>query len=484
MQQAQAYAEAASPAEQALITALPLRFPTDAVNPDFKACNHAYADGMAKAYQRFPDDLDVAALYADALMNLTPWALWDLRTGLPTPSSRAPEAQAVLSRALSSTSPSSSSPVSAAFTHPGLLHLSIHLLEMSPHPERGLPAADALRDLTPAAGHLRHMPAHLDILVGDYRAAIAASRAACAADEAYYAREGGDNFYTVYRLHDYHTLAYAAMFAGQAGVALAAVARMDAHIPEEALRVESPPMADWLEAGLSARLHVLVRFGRWEEIRAERMPEDAALYCVTTAMLHYAKGVAAAAVGEVGEAERERRLLREAVGRVPLSRMEYPNRCVDVLAVAEAMLDGELEYRKGRFEEGFAHLRRAVELDDGLVYSEPRAWMMPSRHAYAALLLEQGRVEDAAEAYAEDLGYVTTLPRASQHPNNVWALHGYHECLTRLGRVTEARIVEQQLKVALAVADVPITASCYCSATATASTAKSEAAGCCSSGDV
>lgn len=106
-------------------------------------------------------------------------------------------------------------------------------------------------------------------------------------------------------------------------------------------------------------------------------------------------------------------------------------------------------------------------------------WMQPSRHAYAALLLEQGRVEDAAKAYAADLGFDDTLPRARQHPNNVWALHGYHECLTRLGRTAEAGIVQQQLKLAIAVADVPVTASCYCRGAATASTTKTNAADCC-----
>jgi tetratricopeptide (TPR) repeat protein len=126
------------------------------------------------------------------------------------------------------------------------------------------------------------------------------------------------------------------------------------------------------------------------------------------------------------------------------------------------MLDGELEYRKGNYEEAFKHLETAIQRDDDLTYAEPWPWMQPTRHAYAALLLEQGRIEDAAAVYKADLGFDDTLPRARQHPNNVWALRGYHESLITLGRKDEAEIIGQQLRIALAVADVSVNASCYC----------------------
>ena len=126
------------------------------------------------------------------------------------------------------------------------------------------------------------------------------------------------------------------------------------------------------------------------------------------------------------------------------------------------MLDGELAYREGRYEEAFAELRRAIELDDTLPYDEPWGWMQPTRHAYGALLLEQDEVELAEAVYAADLGLDATLGRACQHPGNVWSLHGYHECLTRLGKDEAARIVAQQLELAAARADVPVRASCAC----------------------
>ena len=183
---------------------------------------------------------------------------------------------------------------------------------------------------------------------------------------------------------------------------------------------------------------------------------------MTTAMTHYAKGVALSALGQVKEAEEERSLFRSAQQKVPASRTLFNNTCVDILAVASAMLDGELEYRKGDVEPAFEHLQKAIKLSDELPYDEPWGWMQPPRHAYGALLLEQSRVEEAAAVFSADLGFDDTLPRALQHPNNIWALHGYHECLKRLGRDGEARIVKKQLDLGIATADVPIESSCYC----------------------
>lgn len=441
--------------ERAIVDAVQVRVPRGLEEHAFRECNEAYAHAMRSVYERFGDDLDVASLFADSIMNLSAWDLWDLKTGEPTPGSHSLEAKEVLERALNQ---------NGAYKHPGILHLYIHLMEMSKSPEVALVAADHLRNLSPDAGHLVHMPSHLDILVGDYRRAIDSNADACTADEKYHAEHGGENFYSFYRMHNYHSLIYAAMFAGQSEVALETCSRMEASLPESLLRINSPPMADWLENFASVRVHVLVRFGFWKELINLQMPKDPQLHCVTTAMIHYGKGIAYAVTGNIEKAREQRDALSQAVGRIPSSRIcgDFPNRSNVVLMVGIAMLDGELEYRKGNYDTAFKHLETAVERDDALTYAEPWPWMQPTRHAYAALLMEQGRVEEAAAAYKADLGYDDSLPRARQHPNNVWALHGYHECLIKLGRTDEAGIVDQQLRIALAVADVAIKASCYC----------------------
>jgi len=454
-----------APVESALLRAMAARYPAAAPASDDwdpaagEALNAGYAAAMREVYRSHLGDLDVAALFADALLNLTPWALWDIATGEPAQGAATLEAREVLEQALVS-------PEGRA--HPGVLHMYIHLMEMSARPEDALPAGDLLRDLVPDAGHLRHMPTHLDVLCGDYASVVAGNSAAIVADEKFRAQHGAMNFYTLYRAHDYHFKIYGAMFLGQERAALEAADQLAAAIPEDLLRVPNPPMADWLEGFVAMRLHVLIRFGRWPEILAVPLPADPGLYPVTTAMTHYAKGVAHAASRQVAEAAAEQARFAAAVARVPRSRTLFNNSCLDILAVAGTMLGGELEYRRGNYGEAFRLLRRAVELDDGLPYDEPWGWMQPARHAYGALLLEQGLLTEAEAVYRADLGLDGTLARACQHPGNVWSLHGYHECLTRLGKTELAGVVEQQLKIAAARADVPIRSSCYCRLTAVA----------------
>jgi tetratricopeptide (TPR) repeat protein len=470
--------DGAAQVEQALIQALVQRYQSDQVvsNDEFCAWNDAYAASMRDVYAAFPDDLDINALFAEAMINRTPWKLWDLRSGEAAKGADTLEAVAVLERAMRLMDERGGEP------HPGVLHMYIHTIEMSPHPERALRACDALRDLVPDAGHLRHMPSHIDVLCGHYYAALVANSKAILADRKYLERQGPLDFYTSYRCHDYHFKLYAAMFLGQYRPALEAANGVIATIPEELLRVTKPPMADWLEGFVPMKMHVLVRFGNWQAILDEPLPADPELYCVTTAMIHYAKGVAHAAGAssrdlrtavpaagdrepagaQIAAAEAEQQHFFDAFARVPETRYLFNNKCTDILAIAAEMLNGEIEYRKGKHDSAFAHLRKAVELDDNLPYDEPWGWMQPARHALGALLLEQGRLEEAAQVYRADLGLDSTLSRPSQHPENVWSLHGYVECLHRLNRHAEAASVQTRLDLALARADVEISASCFC----------------------
>ncbi|KAK2736736.1 hypothetical protein FQN57_000584 [Myotisia sp. PD_48] len=455
--QANEKAPMASEVEQALIHALQFRYPQDRAADDCSIWNQGFADAMQMVYEKFPLDIDVATLYADALMNLNPWKLWDVSTGKPTNGARTLEIKQVLEQAIKQ---------EGGDAHPGLLHLYIHLMEMSNSPDEALPMGDLLRGLVPDSGHLNHMPSHIDILCGDYQRAILSNSDAIIADEKFLAREGPLNFYTLYRSHDYHFRIYAAMLSGKLRVALDTAESLENSIPEDLLRIESPPMADWLEGLLAMRVHILVRFGKWEELLAMSLPSDQNLYSVTTAMIHYGKGIAYAASGDIEKARAERETFTRALGRVSETRTIFNNQCVYILEIAAAMLDGEIEYRCGNFDQAFEYLRKSIKLDDSLPYDEPWGWMQPTRHAYGALLLERGFVEQAVAVYKADLGVDNTLPRAHQHPNNVWALHGYHECLVKLGEVDEAAKIGKQLRLAVLNAEVPIHSSCYCRLTA------------------
>jgi tetratricopeptide (TPR) repeat protein len=447
------HASSASPVEKALIAPLALRYPANDPGQVTPIWNDDYATAMRKVYQAHPADLDVAALFAEAIMNRTPWQLWDIAIGKPAEGADTLEAIEVLEKAMRAPGGDS---------HPGLLHMYVHLMEMSPTPERALKAGDRLRHVMPDAGHLLHMPTHIDVLCGHYPDVVEWNDRAIKADRKYLAKEGALNFYSLYRCHDFHFKIYGAMFMGQLKPALEAADEMAATLTEDLLTIESPPMADWLESFAPMKMHVLIRFGKWGDIISTKLPENRALYCVTTAMIRYARAVAFAASGNIKAAEAEARHFAAAVAKVPPTRYLFNNTALDILAIAAEMMKGEIAYRQGRHAEAFAHLRKSVELDDNLPYDEPWGWMQPTRHALGALLLEQGKIGEAEAIYRADLGLNNALRRACQHPDNVWSLRGYHECLMKLGKKAEAALIKPRLDIALARTDVPVTTSCFC----------------------
>jgi tetratricopeptide (TPR) repeat protein len=424
----------ASPLERELIAALAKRYamPVPALDAR-EPLNQAYADELRAVHKRHPDDPLATALFAEALMNLQPWKNW-----LPDGASakHTPELIAVLEDGLARWP-----------DHPFLCHLYIHAIEASPTPEQALPIANRLRTLAPGLGHLVHMPSHIDVLMGDYDEVIATNNAAIGVDREFVRQQGAMNFFTLYRVHNYHFLTYGAMFDGQSGLALRAAREMVNQIPEPMLRAQT----DFLDAFVPTPLHVLIRFGRWDEILAE--PEPADYLPMTRSIRHYARGLAYAATGRVAEAEAEQRLFNEVRKTVPETSFLFQNPSTSILGVAEAMLAGEIAYRKGDFAAAFDHLREAVRRDDALNYDEPWGWMQPARHALGALLLEQNQPVEAEAAFRADL---------KRHPHNPWALHGLAECLAKQNRPDEAARFEVEYQAAIDDADVSIDRSCFC----------------------
>jgi len=435
--------------ERALLEALASRYPDDPAIDDFQPFNDGFAAAMKPVYEAFPDDLDVSFVYVEAMMNRTPWRLWDFWAGVPNPEASTPEAMAVLEHAFAT---------KAAWDHPGLLHMYIHLMEMSPHPERALRHGDRLTRLVPDAGHLVHMASHIDVLCGDYENVLSRNLMAAEVDDRFKTYAGPANFYALYRIHNLHFALYGAMFLGQKAAAIDAAMRLRAEVPDEVVRV----YPDLFETFVAALPHVYIRFGMWSEILELELPGDVQLYTTTNALILYARAIALANLGRPDEAEAARAAFDAAYAAVPEERMLFNNSARDVLAVAEQMMLGEVAFKAGRREAGLDHLRAAVALDDGLNYEEPWGWPQPTRHALGALLMEAGEYAEAEAVYRADLGLDGKLPRPSQHPRNVWALHGLHECLQRRRETVERRHVSLLLDQALARADVPIRASCLC----------------------
>ena len=464
IQKARSRAHCATQLENRFVEALASRFQKPhAVSPEeYDRWDDAYAAEMRRLHYAYPQDQDVAALFIEALITRTPRRLWNVKTGEQAHGSDILEALNVIERAIALSDQQGKVP------SPAILHLHIHALEMSNWPERGQRSADTLSDMCPDGGHLNHMPGHIYVLSGNYERARLASQKAIRANDKYLAYAGPFTFYTVACCHDLHLMMHTCMFLGRYKDAIDAAEKICSLLTKDVLTVKDRPKFSMsLEGYYSTKMHVMVRFGRWNEIIDLPLPDDPQVYPVTTAMYHYAKGISHAFLKNFDQADEERQRFRESVARIPQERRFFNNPAHSILAVAEKMLDGELEYHKGNYEAAYAHLRKSVSLDDDLQYIEPWAWMHPPRHALAALLLEQGHYVEAEGIYRDDLGLTGKIQRCAQHPDNVWSLHGLAECLLRKDDRNELPTIRAKLASALAMADVPITSSCMCRHTRT-----------------
>jgi tetratricopeptide (TPR) repeat protein len=422
----------ASDVEKALIDAVATRYayPQPA---DRAPLDAAYAAAMADVFKRFPQDADVATLYAEALMDTRPWDQWT-KDGQPQPGTQDVLAALEAARKLNP-------------DHPGALHLTIHALEASPRPERAREAADRLRALVPDAGHMVHMPGHIDVRLGRWADAAEANERAIAADTRYAARQLDPGFWAFYMAHNRHFLAWAAMMEGRHGVALTRTREVVEMFPPEVVKAQAP----FMDAFMTVHLEALKRFGKWQAILDSKPVVDG--LPVSGAYHHFARGVAFSALNKVPEAEAEAAAFKAALPRIPKEFAWGTNTASGALAVAVPYLDGEIAYRKGNMDEAIAKLREAVALEDALKYDEPPPWTVPSRHALGAVLIEARKYADAEAVYVADL---------KRYPENGWSLTGLAQALEGQGKKTEAAAVKARFEKAWARADVKADGSCLC----------------------
>jgi len=366
-------------------------------------------------------------------MDLRPWDLWN-ENGSPQPGT------ADIIRTLDEVRRLNPD-------HPGALHFYIHALEASPSPKNALTAANRLRNLVPASGHLVHMPSHIDVLVGDYAQASKQNERAIEADRKYRAISPKQDFYRFYMAHDHHMLCFASMMEGRKDAALRAARQMVADIPEDYGRTN----AALVDAIASAPLDSLKRFGRWEEILKEPAPPP--YWPITTAMWRFNRGLAFAALGRIQEAERERIEFLSARAKVPKDAMTILNKAHDLLAIAENVLSAEIAFHKGETDLAVVELKKAIKIEDKLRYMEPPEWIQPVRHTLGAFLVHDGRYEEAEAVYREDL---------ANWPENGWSLFGLAKSLHGQGKTDEAKQVDQRFRKAWARADIKLGSSCLC----------------------
>lgn len=433
VQRAQQLAGNASPKERAYIEALSRRY--DAVpRMPRKEQDRAFAEAMRELAASYPEDDDAQVLYAESLLDLTPWVYWT-DAGEPTEGGRA--AQAVLTPVIARNA-----------EHAGACHYYIHTVEAK-RPDLALPCAQRLPELMPAAGHIVHMPAHIYVRVGRYADAIERNVHAVHADQQYIADQSPDGLYPMaYYPHNHHFLWFAAALAGNSAQAIEAANNTAENTARQGL--ESPAMGP-LQHYVITPYFALVRFGRWSDILAMQAPQDDIPY--VRAIWHYARGMARLRTGDVPGARQELERMREIHGSHPELADTYVwegNTAQQVVEVGQLVLGGEIAAVEGNADEAIRQLEQAVAIDDRFVYDEPPSWPIAVRHHLGAVLLDAGRAADAERAYRADL---------AEYPNNGWSLFGLAQALRAQGRDAEAAQIEQQLAEAWSAADTRLTSS-------------------------
>ena len=415
--------------ERALISALEKRYTG---KPGQRKTNdRAYADAMREVHTRFPDDLDIAMLYVESMMDLNSWGYW-MRDGYPLDGTAEIVAltESVLRR----------NP-----RHPAAAHFYIHLVEPTKTPERAEKAADTLLTLMPAAGHMVHMPSHIYQRVGRYADAIKSNQLAMAADEDYLSHRHAQGMYPImYTPHNIHFLWFSATVDGQSRLAIESARKVAGTIDDATL--EAVPGAAVFRV---VPYWAYARFGKWNEILQEPAPPS------TNAFLkggwHYVRGLAFAGTRQLQQAEQELAALRQIMkdGSLDWPLMSL-NTARDVLGIGPEVLAGEIATARGQFDSAIAHLEQAMRLEDALAYTEPSEWQSPPRLALGAILMEARRPAEAETVYWEDL---------QRNRNNGWALFGLLQALRAQKKDEQATLIEARFKKAWARADLELNAS-------------------------
>src|SRR5271166_6637795 len=417
----------ASPAEREYIDALARRYAPDGKVND--ALQLAYANAMREVARQNPDDPNAGALFAESMMDLHPWALWTLDG---KPAEGTPEIVATLEGVIAKHP-----------EHIGANHYYIHAVEASPDPGRALPSAQRLPKLTPAAGHLVHMPSHIYFRTGDYDASATANAAAIKADKVYLRERNPKGMFTMnYVAHNDAFLWASYMMEGNSRGAFKASRALDDALPLDLVR--QMPMAEGVSP---SRYFTEARFGKWDAILKEPAPPADLTY--TTAIWHYVRGLALAAKNRSGDAQKEQDKLDEVIAATPPERMAGFNSANRLLALAAATLAGEIASANGNHDEAIKQLQQAVAIQDSLNYDEPPDWYYPVRETLGMELLADGKTAEAEEVFREDL---------KRNAENGWALNGLAICLRARNASDEAASVEARFKKAWAHADVTLPA--------------------------
>ncbi len=431
MDKAMLYSGNATPREKALIKALSKRFPRKPVD-DMTPFNTAYAAGMKEAFHAFPNDPEIGALYADALMNEHPWNLF-LKDGSPQPWT--PEILKVLERQLKKFP-----------DHPGANHSYLHAVEASAEAGKGLESARKLESLLPAAGHLVHMPAHIYIRTGHYHRGVMTTEKAESADSNYVIQCKAQGAYPLlYYPHNIHFLAACAFFEGNSTKAIKA-----------AWRVSDKADRRYLHENITVQhyytipYYVMVHLGKWDDILA--LPKPGASLKYPLAVWYYARGMAFVAKGDLKQAAAQLAAIKPITEDEELkTKLIWDmNSASEVAQIGFKILSAEISARQNQFDQSVALLREALAIETKFAYQEPPDWFFSVRHSLGHVLVKASRFEEAEQVYHEDL---------RTYPENGWALMGLYNSLMGQRKTADARAVKKRFDAAWQYADIQISSS-------------------------
>jgi tetratricopeptide (TPR) repeat protein len=394
----------------------------------------AYFLAMRELHQKYPEDPDAAAMFAESIMDLHPWDYW-LKDGTPQPWT--PEILSTLEGVIEKET-----------NHHGANHLYIHAVEASKNPERGLASADRLRFLAPGAGHLVHMPSHIYIRVGKYHEGSLANMRAVKSDEEYINQCNQQGFYPLsYYPHNYHFLWATATLEGDSKTAIDAAIKTSQKPPDSLLDVCG---YQTLQHFAVIPLYAYVTFGKWDEIMQYQEPQDKRPYL--KAVWHYARAMALIAKNNTIDAEKEITELKTLRYNKSVEELSIwgINSAGNLIKIAYEVAKGELDAKRKNYSDAIASLTKAVELEDQLRYDEPPTWFYPCRQNLGAVLIEAGKYADAEKVYLENL---------MEMPNNGWALFGLYQAILKQNKLDEAAEVEKRFNEAWKYADVTLMSS-------------------------